>query len=584
MRAASEFGESLSSEPSYVSKALAREVLPLYFTKIRSRLITLPTFLCLTIALLFVTLGSLPAFAQHSASSDPLLQAMREELDRSRAHLKMENVPAPYYIEYHLWDVDQYEAEAAFGALREDLHNHARSIRVVVRVGDYKQDSYGPGSAGVSIAPIDNDPLALRRQLWLATDTAFKAASEALAAKKAALREYSADQPFDDFAHAPAVESIAPTVKLEFDPKPWKDAVESATALFRTDPKIESLSAVFRCRAVNQYFVNTEGTTTRDGYTVYYLRLDGATQASDGMRLERSPYYAAATLDELPKPQAFLADAVKTIQTLKELRDAPVMEEDYLGPVLFSSDAASDVFYGMVGGNILGRRPDPGESARTVGDYAANYKGRVLPTFLSVEDDPTIKTFHGKSLIGSYDTDDEGVRAEKVSVVQAGMLVNYLLGREPIRDFPESNGHGRAAPSQIAFPNIGNLIVTPKQTLSPAQLKQKLIDMCRDESKEYGYRVQTLGGKYEPRLIYRVYVKDGHEELVRGAVFDKLDTRTLRNDLVAAGDDPLVSNREGLVPATVISPSILFDDLEVKRTEAKNAKLPEYPPPDLTTR
>jgi len=231
----------------------------------------------------------LPALAQQKSttSSDPLLQAMREELDRSKSHLKMDNVPTPYYIEYHLWDVDQYDAEAAFGALRQDQRNRARSIRVVVRVGDYKQDSYGPASAGVTIAPIDNDPIAVRRQLWLATDQAFKAASEALAAKKAALREYSADQPFDDFAHAPKVESITPTGNLEFDPKPCKEALESATRLFRTDPKIESVSALLRCRAVNQYFVNTEGTTTRDGYTVYYLTLIALTQASDGMRLER---------------------------------------------------------------------------------------------------------------------------------------------------------------------------------------------------------------------------------------------------------------------------------------------------------
>ncbi|HUJ82162.1 MAG TPA: hypothetical protein VLW83_09770, partial [Candidatus Acidoferrales bacterium] len=164
------------------------------------------------------------------------------------------------------------------------------------------------------------------------------------------------------------------------------------------------------------------------------------------------------------------------------------------------------------------------------------------------------------------------------------MLVNYLLGREPIRDFPESNGHGRAAPNQLAVPIIGNLIVQPKQSFSPAELKQKLIDICRQEGKDYGYRVETLGGSdYEPRLLYRVYQKDGREELVRGAVFDELDTRTLRNDLVAAGNDPMVSNRESAVPTTVISPSILFDDLEVKRTDSKNAKLPEYPPPDLTT-
>jgi TldD protein len=544
----------------------------------------------LSLIFLLVSLSSFPSRGQQKADwsraaapSDPLLAAMHDELERSKAQLKMENVPPPYYIEYHLWDVDQYDAEAAFGALRQEQRTHGRTIRVVVRVGDYKQDSYGPGSAGVSLAPIDNDPIALRWQLWLATDRAFKAASEALAAKKAALREYTSDQPFDDFAHAPVVKSIGPVAKLSFDPKPWRDALASATALFRTDPKIESLSAVFRSRAVNQYFVNTEGTVIRDGYTVFYLSVAGSTQASDGMRLERSPYFAAASLEELPTPQAFVADTAKTIETLRELREAPIVDEDYLGPVLFSPDAASDIFSGMVGRNVEGRRPDPGDSARTVGEYAANYKSRVLPTFLSIEDDPTTKVFQGKTLIGSYETDDEGVQAEKVSVIQNGMLVNYLLGREPIRDFPESNGHGRAAPSQFASPNIGNLIVESKQALSPAELKQKLIDMCREEGKQYGYRVETLGGReYEPRLLYRVYEKDGHEELVRGAIFDKLDTRTLRNDLVAAGNDPLVSNREGAVPTSVISPSILFDDLEVKRTDAKNAKLPEYPPPDLT--
>jgi predicted Zn-dependent protease len=205
-----------------------------------------------------------------------------------------------------------------------------------------------------------------------------------------------------------------------------------------------------------------------------------------------------------------------------------------------------------------------------------------LPDFLSVSDDPTQQSFGGKTLVGAYAADDEGVRASKVSVVQGGMLVNYLLGREPIRDFPDSNGHGRAGPGQLASPSIGVLIVTSKQPSSPAELKQKLIEICRQEGKPFGYYAETLGGSsYQPLLLYRVYEKDGHEELVRGAVFDELDTRTLRNDLVAAGNDLLVSNREGAVPTTVIAPSILIDDLEVKRTDTDNAKLPEYPPPAL---
>ena len=520
--------------------------------------------------------------AAAAVQSDPLLKAMREELDRSKSQLKMENVPAPYYIEYRLSDVDEYSAEAAFGALRQDQRMHARSLRVVVRVGDYKQDSYyGPGTGLVTFAPSDNDSIALRRELWLATDRAYKAASEALASKKAVLSQYTADQPFDDFARAPALESVGPFVKLDFTPAPWKETLEKVTNLYRTDAKIQSLSAYVRFRAVNDYFVNTEGTSTRQGYTVYSLNLSADTQADDGMELGRSPFYVGSTAAELPSQEKLLAETTKMLQSLKALREAPLVEEDYRGPILFSNDAASDILDGMIGQNILGIRPKPGDSARTTGEFSSNYKGRVLPTFISVVDDPTLKSLDGKSLIGTYQIDEEGVRVASLTVIKDGMLVEYLLGRMPIRDFADSNGHGRAAPGQSPSPNIGNLILQPRESSSPEELKRKLIEMCKQEGKPYGYYAETLVG-YNPRLLYRVYVSDGHQELVRGAVFNELDTRTLRSNLVAAGNDPLVSNREGAVPTTVISPSILFDELEVKRTDKKNAKLPEYPPPAIT--
>ena len=545
---------------------------------------------CFLLASLLPLFNSRPASAQKSAktdttsaatSSDPVISAMREELDRSKAHVKMDNVSAPYYIEYRLSDVEEYTAEATFGALRETQPVHVRSIRVVVRVGDYKQDSYfGPGVGVVELAPLDNDSIALRRQLWNATDRAYKAASEAFASKKALLSQYSAEQPFDDFAKVPPLQSIGPLVKLEFSRDSWKQALEKSTDLFRSDPKIQSLSAAIRFRAVNVYFVNTEGTITRQGYAAYSVQLLGETQAADGMRLGRSPFYMAATAAELPQPAKLQANMEKMLGTLKDLRDAPLVEEDYRGPVLFSNDAATDVFNGMVGNNVLGIRPKPGDSARTVGEFSSSYKSRVLPDFLSVVDDPTMKSFQGKSLIGTYNIDEEGVRAQAVPLIKDGMLVDYLLGRTPIRDFPDSNGHGRAAPGQPPMPSIGNLVVEPKQPVPAEELKKKLIEMCKQENKPYGYYVETLSG-FDPRLLYRVYANDGHEELVRGAVFNELDARTLRNDLVAAGDDPLVSNREGAVPSTVICPSILFDELEVKRTDQKNAKLPEYPPPAI---
>jgi len=521
------------------------------------------------------------AATANAVASDPILKAMHEELERSKDQLKMDNVPSPYYIEYRLSDVEEFDAEAAFGAIRQKQRVHSRILRVVVRVGDYKEDSfYGPGSGMVELAPLENDPTALRRQLWLATDGAYKRASEALAMKKAALSQYTGGQQFDDFAHAPVLQSIEPLAKLEFDPQPWTEMIEKSSDLFRSDPKIDYLSASVRFRAVNQYFENTEGTVTRHGFAVYSVHLSGSTQAADGMQLERSPYFVAATAKELPSPQEIEAETQKMIATFKALRDAPVVEEDYRGPILFSSDAATDLVTSMIGDNALGNRPKPGESARTTGDFASNYKGRVLPTFLSVTDDPSMKSFQGKTLIGAYDVDDEGVRAAKVAVIQDGVLLNYLLGRQPIRDFPDSNGHGRAAPGQPPAPSIGNLVVQAKDSLSSEAMKKKLIDLCTQENKEFCYRVETLAG-LNPRLLYRVYVKDGHEELVRGALFDELDTRTLRNDLVAAGNDFLVSNRESNIPATVIAPSLLLDELEVKRTDSKNAKIPEYPAPDL---
>jgi hypothetical protein len=204
-----------------------------------------------------------------AVASDPILKAMREELDRSKAQLKMDKVAAPYYIEYRIGDVEEWTAEAAFGALRQDQKVHGRSARVVVRVGDYKQDSYyGPGMGVVEFAPLDNDPVAIRRELWLATDAAYKAASEALASKKALLSQFTADQPFDDFAKAAPLEYVGSLVKLEFSPEPWKESLEKATNLYRSNLKIQSVSGFLRFRAVNEYFVNTEGTSTRQGYAV----------------------------------------------------------------------------------------------------------------------------------------------------------------------------------------------------------------------------------------------------------------------------------------------------------------------------
>jgi TldD protein len=518
--------------------------------------------------------------AHPAAGGDALLEALLTELDRSKAKLKMDQVQAPYYIEYRVNDVEDYDAEAAFGALRESQRVRLRILRVVVRVGDYKQDSYfGQGTGETNILPLDNDPIALRHQIWLTTDEAYKAAGQALAEKQAEMKRFSPDpNPVDDFAKEPVLTTVAPTVALKVDQSAWDKTLEDMTALYRGYPEIQSVSASARFSATNEYFVDSEGTVTRSGKTTYNLQFNGSAQAEDGMRLSRNPFWTVARAEELPSREKLLADSKQALDTIMALRKAPIVEEEYRGPVLFAPDAADDVIASLVGSNVVGRKPQLGRPNRTVGQFATSYKQRVLPTFLSLIDDPTLKDFQGHSLVGNYDVDSEGVKAQTVNVVENGVLSNYLLGRQPLRDFPASNGHGRAGPGSLPAPSLGVLLLKSEDAQSPDDLRKKMMQMIKDSGNPYAYRVETLGAGNSPRLLYRVYA-DGHEELVRGAVFNELDTRALRSNLVAVGNDPLVSNRTGGVPTTIICPSLLFDELEVKRADTSKDKLPDYPPP-----
>jgi TldD protein len=520
-----------------------------------------------------------------AAKGDALLEALLTELTRSYSHLKMDQVQAPYYIEYRVNDVDDFSAEAAYGALVQSQRVHVRILRVVVRIGDYKQDSYfGQGTGETNILPLDNDPIALRHQIWMATDEAYKGAGQALAEKQAALKQFSADPTaVDDFAKVPALIAVEPVATLRVDEKTWKKTLEEVTALYKQYPDVQSSTASARFTGVNEYFVNSEGTVTRDGRTSYSLQLNSAAQAADGMRVTRNPAYMVARPGELPSHDVLLSDARKMLDTVVALRNAPIVEEEYRGPVLFAPDAADDVVASLIGQNVLGRKPQLGKPNRTTGSFASSYKTRVLPNFLSVVDDPAMKEFQGKSTVGSYAVDSEGVKAQRVTLIDNGTLKNYLLGRQPIRDFPESNGHGRAAPGVFPTAGLGVLVVKSSEAQTPEALRQQAIQIVKDQGMPYAYRVDTLGPGNAPRLLYRVYAKDGHEELVRGAVFNELDVRAMRSDLIAAGNDPLISNRSGGAPTTIISPSLLFGELEVKRADMSKDKLPEYPAPPLAT-
>ena len=522
------------------------------------------------------------AAAEAAADSDPVLKAMREELERSKAQLKMENVPAPFYIEYRVVDLDDFHLQAEYGATQAERRTHFRYARVVVRVGDYHLDSFfESGSGEATTMPLDDDPLALRHALWLATDSAYKSANEALTAKEGLYKRFAIEQTVDDFARETPLQALEPLAKLEFDAAKWRGILEAASALYRDFPDVETAGAEAHFYASNIYYVNTEGTVLRNGRACYSVAETGTIQAPDGMRIDRSPGDAYGEPSELPTREKVLADMRNMLQSLAEMRSAPIVEEEYRGPVLFSSDATNDVVESLLAANVVGRRPQPTVSARTVGAFASSYKSRVLPDFLSLVDDPTKNSFLGHSLIGSYPVDDEGVHAKPVDVVDKGILENFLVGRRPIRGFTESNGHGRLVQAGLTEPSIGVLMLRAAEPLTHDQMFQKLVELCRQQERPYCYFVETLGPRLSPRLLYRVWSKDARRELVRGAEFQELDTRSLRSDVIAAGNDYLVSNRIGGAPRTIISPSILFDELVVKRADTAREKLPEYPAPPV---
>lgn len=547
--------------------------------------------------LLSVVFVASPMVAQHhaataaksSSDSDPLLNAMKTELSREQQLLVLPGMQKPYFIQYRLDDVYTYEAVANYGALTRESDTHQRAVRVEVRVGDYTTDSSSArGDGAVELAPTDNDPNALRFALWSATDEAYKAALRAYAAKQAALKQYQTPPTANDFSPAKAVTRVEPLVAIDLDRNEWKRRIVEASGLFTTDAAVKSFaadvqvsSANISAIAINRYLVNTDGTVLRHGYAGYQDMISVGGQAGDGMQLGRDNGTSSTTAAGLESWPAMKQRVINNLQSYNDLRHAPVVDaDDYHGPVLFSGDAAADVMNRLFVPNIEADRPEMGTAARTQGAYQSSFHSPILPSYISVIDDPTQRSFEGQSLLGAYSVDDEGVVVAPVTLVKEGELISYDIGREPVKDFPQSNGHGRAIPAQGARSRAGVVIVKSSQNLTAEQMRAKLAALAKEKNKDV-YEVETMGGgELMPRLLYRIS-PDGKRTLVRGAAFDDLDQRTLRSDIVAVGGKPWVAQTIAPVPETTIVPSILFDDITVKRANQEQQKLPYYPPPAL---
>jgi hypothetical protein len=541
------------------------------------------------------------------ATSDTLLRAMKDELKRSNelAHL---GLAPPYYIEYRTEDTISHGIGASLGALIESVNSAYRVPSVRVRVGTYDFDNtnhiyseaYGGRRYDAERLSLDDNYLAFREVYWLATDRAFKTAEDAIARKRSSLKNMSLPDALPDFSAAPPAQLILPVERKPLALEAWKKEVIQLSTVFGAYPQVLSSGVELQTSQSMNYVVNSEGTTLRIPEDLSYIHVAARGLAADGADVHDAQTFQAFEADELPSEEELTRASKQIAEHVIALSQAPAGQA-YDGPVLFEARAAAQFFEQLLGDNLkLTRKPiaDPGRVPPMIASELENRVGsHILPDWIDVVDDSTQAKFAGHTLLGHYLYDVEGVAPRPVTLVEKGVLKTFLLTRTPVfKDFSGSNGHARFTGSfGDEAPGFGNLFIRASQTTPAADMKQKLMDMCKAQNKPYGILIRKLDspgsatGAHSiaaPLLAYRVY-PDGREELVRSLQFHGVSTRSFK-DIVSASDENYVldlvdTNPRGnfITTASVIAPAILFEELELTPVEEEKPNPPVVPPPAL---
>ncbi len=580
---------------------------------------------------------SAPSMPDFTNDKDQTLHAMQDEMNRSKARLSIPGVSKPFYIEYRLVDVDVREVSSSFGAEISNEVSRSRAMAVDVRVGDYHLDSsnfiteegfqgfIGPtGQVG-----IDRDYNSLRQDLWIATDQAYKGAAAQMALKQAFLSSLTKPPEIDDFSKSTPIVDIEPRMDPDWTSRNWEDEARTASAGLTKFPELYGSHVSYFLIYTTDYLMTSEGTAIRTSHSLAAVEAALDTQADDGMPLHN--FYSVDVLKPADLPDA--ATVAKGIDdaatTLMDLRSSQIVS-DYTGPMLFDAPAAGSLIAQLTTPSLSGARPQLSSNSQfdTLmerfggrSDWSGRVGTRVLPTGVSLIDDPTATNSQGQPLIGSYKIDDEGVDAQKVTLVDAGILKDLLMTRRPGPDFEASNGHDRVSD---AMPLPSNLFLQANDSLDQAAMQKKFLDACKDDGHEWCIEIQKMdnpalgsvaqgdlsdemgelagslaSGMRLPLVMYRVYVSDGHKEMVRGGTLQDLTIRSLRN-ILGIGNDSAVFNymqdeSDGLagtalgafgtaadgIPSTVVAPSLLLDEVEVQGFHGEPRRLPLIPAPPL---
>jgi len=533
-----------------------------------------------------------------AAGADPVYDAMRAELARSMT-LQLKQLEKPYFISYSVDDGKTWSATAAHGGLLSAHAGKFRSPAVQVRVGDYSFDNTNGGGRGrggasydLSGFPLDDDPLVIRQYLWLETDSAYKGAVQAIAQKRASQGSVNVADQLPDFAAAKAFKLNEDRPPLVFDDKTWNDRVKRISALLDQYTNLRDSVVTYSAADGIHRYINSEGTEVRLVQSEGTVQIAASVQSPDGMIVRDSAPFYRADATKMPSEEELTKAARNVAEQLTKLAAAP-MGEAYSGPILFEGVASAQLMAELLGRNLHMTRPatgrggaggrggrgGPGGRGSAATELEGRRGSRIMPDMFNVVDDPTLPMY------GHTEVDNEGVPSKPVSLIERGVLKDFLRTRLPMQGFTESNGRALLGNS----PAPTNLIISTTEKSPLAELRKHMIDLCRQRSLPYGVIVRKLdfppvngggqGGLAAPLYVYRLYV-DGHEEMIRGVRLRNVDARSLK-DILLAGDDTATLDYDegGSADVSVVAPSVLMDDLELEKVGDTLPKLPIAPSP-----
>jgi predicted Zn-dependent protease len=541
------------------------------------------------------------------AAADPrlaLLDAMAQEGKRSMERLRISGYDPPYFLAYQVKDLRHEEVSGRFGAVFDDTSRHDRKLLVDVRVGSYQLDSSGRDEGSMFIgaegqtyfaardAPLEDDPGALRNALWLVTDEKYKEALSSYFKKKSKGVYRSEVERAPSFSREPAQRHVEPPSPFAFDRARWRDEVRRVTGLFRDHPEVFDSTMKVTAERQVRWFTSSEGAALLTEETLFGVHVQAVARALDGQLLENSRDFYARTEAELPGSEELGRETRALIRELEALRRAPALDP-YTGPAILAPEATGVLFHEAIGHRLEGERQDDDKEGQT---FKGQVGRAVLPSFLSVVDDPTLRAEGGTTLNGHYLFDDQGVPAQRAVLVEDGVLRTFLLSRKPVPPFTHSNGHGRSQGATPPVARMANLIVSSRRRVSMAELKRMLVQEAKRQGKPYGLVIQDITGgntntmsygfqafKGTPRLAYRVDVATGREELVRGVEMVGTPLTSV-NKVLATSDEVRVFNgfcgaESGYVPVSTVAPAALIGEIELQRVARANERSPILPAP-----